>query len=208
MTNQPTGAPLETIRDIRHMMERSSRFISLSGLSGVAAGVCALVGAWFGHREITRYQASSEDVYTSGSLATHLFEIAAIVFVSALVAAFLFTYLRSKKTKVPIWGTQAQRLMLNMGIPFAAGSLFVLKMMTVGVYGLVAPACLIFYGLSLLNASKYTIGEIRQLGITQLVLGVASCWFVGYGLYFWAAGFGVAHIAYGAIMWWKYEKQA
>jgi hypothetical protein len=36
---------LETLTEIRSMMERSTRFISLNGLSGVFAGVFALIGA-------------------------------------------------------------------------------------------------------------------------------------------------------------------
>ncbi|RFM29898.1 hypothetical protein [Deminuibacter soli] len=206
MTNQPAGASLDTIRDIKQMMERSSRFISLSGLSGISAGVCALAGAWYVNDTIEH--TNFGQAYAAISLTLHLVKVAVIVFLAALISAFFFTYLRSKKTHVPIWGTQAQRLMINMIIPLGVGGLFTLKLVDLGVYGLVAPSCLIFYGLSLLNASKYTFKEIRHLAIVQLLLGLTNCWFVGYGLYFWAAGFGIAHIAYGAIMWWKYEKQA
>jgi hypothetical protein len=194
------------------MMERSSRFISLSGLSGISAGICALAGTWFAlqalppHHTEAGYSNSSHQV--SIALEASLLRIAILVFVCALASAFLFTYLRSKKTKVPIWGTQAQRLMVNLFLPLAVGGLFIIKLIFIEQFGLIAPACLIFYGLALLNASKYTLKEIRHLAIVQLALGVVNCWFVGYGLYFWAAGFGLAHIAYGAIMWWKYEKQA
>src|SRR5881398_1011059 len=54
---------LDTLKDIKRMMERSSRFISLSGLSGIAAGVCALVGAWLANNVIhndVQYDNSSE----------------------------------------------------------------------------------------------------------------------------------------------------
>ena len=40
---------LQNLAEIRSLMERSSRFISLSGLSGVGAGVCALVGSAAAH---------------------------------------------------------------------------------------------------------------------------------------------------------------
>jgi hypothetical protein len=71
---------------------------------------------------------------------------------------------------------------------------------------LIAPTCLLFYGLALINASRYTLGEIRYLGCCELILGIISLWVPGYGLIFWAAGFGVLHIIYGIIMWWKYER--
>lgn len=86
------------------------------------------------------------------------------------------------------------------------GGIFLLKLIDSENYGLVAPGCLIFYGLGLLNASKYTLVEIRYLGYAQILLGIISLQMVGDGLLFWALGFGVLHIVYGAFMWWKYER--
>jgi hypothetical protein len=93
-----------------------------------------------------------------------------------------------------------------MVIPLTVGAIFIVRMMQLGEFELVAPACLIFYGLALVNASKYTLGEIRYLGYGQLALGIMNLWNIGYGLYFWAMGFGVLHIIYGIWMWYKYEK--
>ena len=87
-----------------------------------------------------------------------------------------------------------------------AGGLFIWRLTDFGLYGMVVPACLIFYGLALINASKFTLSEIRYLGYLQLLLGLISLWMIGYGLYFWAAGFGILHILYGVIMWNKYER--
>ena len=96
--------------------------------------------------------------------------------------------------------------MLNVSIPMIAGGMYLLKLIENGAYGLIAPGCLIFYGLALVNASKYTLDEVRYLGYGQIILGVLNCWAPGYGLYFWAAGFGILHIIYGVLMWRKYEK--
>ncbi|MDR0792264.1 MAG: hypothetical protein LBE82_03065, partial [Chitinophagaceae bacterium] len=125
---------------------------------------------------------------------------------AAICSAALFTWLRTKKSNIPILGTAGKRLMINVAVPLAVGGLFILKLIELHVYGLISPACLLFYGLALVNASKYTLGEIRYLGYAQLVLGVINLWVVGYGLYFWTLGFGVLHIVYGIIMWLKYEK--
>jgi len=84
----------------------------------------------------------------------------------------------------------------------------ILKMLELGYYELIAPCCLIFYGLALVNGSKYTLGEVKYLGYGQVVLGIMNLWLLGYGLYFWAAGFGILHIIYGTLMWWKYERNA
>jgi hypothetical protein len=209
---------LEALQDIKQMMERSSRFISLSGLSGIAAGICALVGAFFAFKVINpngqhinveqdgvRYEDVSE-LILKDYMGYRLFMIALFTFVAAFILAFIFTWLRSHKNSVPIWGLTARRLMINVSIPMLAGGVYLLKLIENGTYGLIAPGCLIFYGLALVNASKYTFGEIRYLGYAQIILGIVNCWFLGYGLYFWAAGFGVLHIIYGVIMWNKYER--
>ena len=202
---------LEDLQHIKRMMERSSRFISLSGLSGIAAGTCAFAGAWFAHQKISFRHTARYDLQaildTSGvQLLNDLFWIATVTFIAAFVSAFIFTYLRSKKDKVPMWGAATLRLLWNTAIPVAIGGIFILRMMHFGEYELVAPACLIFYGLALVNGSKYTLGEIRYLGYGMLVLGIINLWYVGYGLYFWAIGFGILHIVYGTVMWYKHEK--
>jgi hypothetical protein len=208
---------LEAIHDIKRMMERSSRFISLSGLSGVSAGICALIGAWFAHPYVFGYRDYIIDSDLASSQVTHheyaiifnttLFWIASGTFLAALISAFIFTYIKSNKEGIPLWGNSAKRLLFNVSIPLIIGGIFLLKLMQYGTFGLVAPGCLIFYGLALMNASKYTLGEIKYLGYCQIIIGLISLSFVGYGLYFWALGFGVLHIVYGIYMWQKYDRK-
>jgi len=97
---------------------------------------------------------------------------------------------------------------VNVSIPLLVGAVFLFRLLQFQAYELIAPGCLLFYGLALINASKYTLAEIRYLGYAQLLLGMINLWYVGYGLYFWAAGFGVLHIVYGVYMWWKYESKS
>ncbi len=214
MTEQEQS--LEAIHDIKRMMERSSRFISLSGLSGISAGVCALIGAWFAHPYVFGYRDYIIDTNaaiaqaTAGSytiiLNTYLFWIATATFLAALISAFIFTYIKSSKEGIPVWGSSARRLLFNVSVPLLVGGIFLFKLVQFGTFGLVAPGCLLFYGLALINASKYTLIEIKYLGYCEILLGLINLWFVGYGLYFWAIGFGVLHIFYGGYMWWKYER--
>jgi hypothetical protein len=203
---------LEELQHIKKMMERSSRFISLSGISGIAAGICALVGAWFASQKINCWvkgDCQLSRVIDSGgrALLNELLWIAALTFVAAFTLAFFFTFLRSKKTGTPLWGTTTLRLLWNTAVPLIAGAIFLFRMLQLGQYDLVAPGCLIFYGLALINGSKYTLGEIKYLGYGIVLLGIINSWFVGYGLHFWAMGFGVLHIVYGIVMWNKYERK-
>jgi hypothetical protein len=202
---------LREISDIKRIMERSSRFISLSGLSGVAAGLCALAGAYFANDIIGDYYYDYDHGkgYTArdfASLKTKLLLLAAIVLVAALLFAFVFTWRRAKQNQLPVWDLTARKLMWNVLIPLIAGGLFILAMLQYSEWRFVAPASLIFYGLALVNGSKYTLTDIRYLGYLEIILGLINTQYTGYGLYFWAAGFGVLHIIYGVIMWWKYEK--
>ena len=190
-------------------MERSSRFISLSGWSGISAGVCALIGAWFAKQKIDEYHSSGSGDSIRGegvSLINQLLFIAGAVLVAAIILAFIFTWLRTKKNRTNIWDPVAKRLMWNTIIPLAVGGLCIWRVLQIGSFTLVAPLCLVFYGLALVNGSKYTVGEVRYLGYGQIILGLLNLWLEGYGLYFWALGFGVLHIIYGAMMWWKYER--
>ena len=84
--------------------------------------------------------------------------------------------------------------------------MFILAMLQYDEWRFVSSACLIFYGIALVNASKYTLRDVKWLGVLQIVLGLINTQFIGYGLYFWTAGFGILHIVYGIIMWWKYER--
>jgi hypothetical protein len=198
---------LNALNDIKQIMERSSRFISLSGWSGIAAGLCALVGATIAYTILQAENPRGYDPYNlEALLKDKLFLLALFTFIAAFILAFLFTYTKSRKSNFSIWGSTARRLMINVSIPMLVGGIFILKLLEIEAYGLIAPGCLIFYGLALVNASKYTLGEVRYLGYAEIILGLINCWMIGYGLYFWAIGFGVLHIIYGAVMLYKYER--
>lgn len=201
---------LNALKDIRNIMDRSSRFISLSGLSGVFAGITALCGAYFAHKELQDYnkQANGFGIGAELQLEANLVKIGLIVLLIAIVGGFLFTYRQSKKKELSIWDKTAKNLMINLAIPLITGGVFVLALLfnNIGSLGLIAPSCLIFYGLALINASKYTFTDIRILGICEVILGLIALFNIGYGLYFWAIGFGVLHIFYGALMYFKYDK--
>ena len=217
-TQSQADQSLEALQDIKRMMERSSRFISLSGLSGLSAGVCALAGAYIAHlwikdyynevypllketRRLHRYMTDPEH-----DLKWKLIVLAAGVLIAALASSSWFTWRKARKSGLPVWDHASKNLLINMLIPLLAGGLFVLGLIYHADWEYVAPACLVFYGLALVNASKYTLTDIRYLGILEIILGCTNMYFLHYGLYFWAAGFGVLHIIYGLMMWWKYER--
>ncbi len=192
-------------------MERSSRFVSLSGLSGVAAGVCALAGAFIAHSILNNYYGSyNSSGFFSGDdfsrLKIKLLAVAAAVFIVAFTSSYYFTWRKASKQGLPVWDHTSRRLAWNMLVPLIAGGAFIVGMLRYDIWAFVSPASLIFYGLALVNASKYTLSDIRFLGYCEIVLGIINMFYIGYGLWFWAIGFGILHIFYGIIMWSKYER--
>ena len=202
--SQTTEQSLETLQDIKRMMERSSRFISLSGLSGVSTGACAIIGAFIAHRWIGEYLSNAGE--GRDTFETKMLGLAIGVMVAALLTSTWFTWRKARKSQLPIWDHASKKLAINIAIPLAAGGFFALGLLQHGGWNFIAPACLVFYGLALVNASKYTLTDIRYLGFLEIALGCINMYFPHEGLYFWTTGFGLLHIIYGLIMWWKYER--
>lgn len=198
------------LASIRTMMERSAKFISLSGLSGILAGVYALAGAGVAYTIIPDplAQSSYESIpATPADSLVPLLVVAAAVFVASIATGMLLSSRQAKKHGVKFWTSSSQRLLINVAIPVVTGGIFIFLLLLHGHYHLAAPASLIFYGLALLLGSANTFDEIRYLGFCQIILGLIATYFSGYGLIFWALGFGVLHIVYGVIMYNKYDKQ-
>lgn len=210
-----TKQHLESLSEIKNLMERSSKFISLSGLSGIVAGITALAGATFAYLRLNYYlNTSSFDRYTTRAISSNdlttltieLIGIAAVVLIISVSAGILLTIKETKKNKQSIWDKNSKLLLINLLIPLFAGGIFGLILIYHQLFVLIAPITLIFYGLALVNASKYTLNDIKYLGILEIILGLISAVFVGKGLLFWAIGFGILHIVYGTLMHFKYNR--
>ena len=204
---------LKALTEIRTLMEQSSRFISLSGLSGIFAGIFALLGAlvayFYMNIDILNdkyYELAFIDKRLNVNFLVFFFTDAMVVLTLALGVGFYFTYRNARKKNTVVWTPATKRLTINTLIPLVAGGFFCLLLVYNHVIYLVAPATLIFYGIALINGSKYTLNDVRYLGISEIILGLTGCLWVGYGLIIWAIGFGVLHIIYGAVMFYKYEK--
>jgi hypothetical protein len=195
-------------------MERSSKFLSLSGIAGIIIGVIAMAGV------AVAYTLLGLDIIEPGyynfSAAQNVEEVEAVeaflfanfmaVLILSLITGIYFAVKNAKKQGLPVWDATASRLLINMMIPLAAGGIYCLILFYHGHLALMAPATLIFYGLALINASKYAINDIRYLGIIEVAVGLIASLFVDYGLLFWAFGFGLLHMVYGIKIYFKHER--
>lgn len=197
------------IASIRSMMERSAKFLSLSGLSGVLAGVYALIGAAAAYY-LMQYPDSPlnyRSYYTRGNATLlDLLLIAFTVLLASVTTGLWLSHKKAKRSGLSLWNSASRQMCLNLAIPLFTGGIFILIMLYTGHFGLAAPACLIFYGIALIQASPNTYTEVRYLGFCEIALGLVSAMYPGYGLVFWALGFGVLHIVYGSIMYKRYDK--
>lgn len=209
---------LEELARIRGIMDRSQRFLSLSGLSGVGAGVVALATAFVAHAWLGSFgtlasdpYSSLQDPYRSGHLlwdrVVTLLLLGVASAVVAITVAWWFTWKRARRTGQHMWDGVARRMMVHLAVPLFVGGVFCLALLVHGLPGLVAPATLVFYGLALVNASKFTLDEVRWLGMSQLAIGLFASFFPGHGLLCWALGFGVLHIGYGMLMYLRHEQR-
>lgn len=190
---------------IKRMMEKSSRFISLSGLSGVVAGTIGLVGAFVAYLMLEQYKLDS---YYDDNRLDHVLNfvvLALVILFAALGSGSFFTLRKSKRLGLSIWTSTSKQVLVSLAVPLFVGGIFCIALIVSGYFSFIAPAMLLFYGLALINASKYMWDDIKYLGYLELLLGLISSFVLNYGLLFWAIGFGILHILYGLILYKKYN---
>lgn len=203
---------LSSLREIRGIMEKSTKFMSLSGLSGVFAGIFAILGAMVAYFHLNYGEVKYDEFYRvlphqQGSNAlTFIIADALIVLALALIGAFFLSRKKARKMKVSFWNPSAKRMLLHLFIPLITGGAIIVMLLLQNQLNFIPSFTLIFYGLGLVSASKYSSGEILYLGIFEIITGLFSILIPGYDLYFWMFGFGILHIIYGSLMYFRYER--
>ena len=192
---------IDDLRHIRSLMERSSKFLSLSGLSAIAAGSIALIGA------AVAYYLLYEQEFSTIDIRIRLIILAMVIMGSAVSFGWYFSFRKAKKSGTKLWTPTARRTLYHFLIPLFTGGLFCIALIINNNTHLVSSAMLIFYGLSLVNSGKFTVDEIHYLGLGEILLGLLACFFLNHGLLFWTVGFGILHIIFGIRMYYKYDRK-
>ncbi len=194
------------ISEIRSMMERSTRFLSLSGWSGVLAGIYALAASFFAYRIMADARVIGIYLETEKSSISRMLILALCTLILAVGTAVVFAMGKSRKSGQNIWTPVARRLVYNMAVPLATGGVLSAIMFAHSLILFIPAVMLLFYGLTLWTAGKFTFEEIKHLGLISIILGLAAAYYPAFGLLFWAIGFGLMHIIYGIYLHVKYEK--
>ncbi|MDF3026891.1 MAG: hypothetical protein K0S23_1198 [Fluviicola sp.] len=195
---------LAQLQEIQSMMQKSSKFLSLSGVSGILAGTYALIGGGIVYAMRDNFEFPVQ--FNSFEFLSVTI-IAVLVMVLSFITGVIFSIRKAKKKQELVWNQISKLFVMSFMVPLITGGLFAIILVSKREFALVPPVTLLFYGISLVNASRYSFETLRNLGFIFIILGLANSLFVEYGLYFWTFGFGVCHIIYGAFMYLKYDKK-
>lgn len=199
---------IEDLKAIRSLMEKSTKFQLLNGLSIVFAGVFALIGALVAYLHISSGSLNSydqiNDLLSKDDLSFLLLIAFVTLFLSIGVIIF-FSWRKAKRSNLKLVGGPTLRAAYSLAIPLIAGGIFSFIFLMRANLEITIASTLIFYGLGLISASKYTFPEIHYLGILQVVLGLICTYQMNHSLLVWALGFGLCHVIFGIIMYVKYD---
>ena len=210
--------PEKDISLIKNLMEKSSKFSNLSGYAIATTGLLALLGAVFvyfdlgisisekyiSYAELINQTGNANSIYTKIKL---LVIIASLILLTSLLILYVTAKLKSERHDINLFNSSFSRALKSLFIPVLSGGIFCGFLILHKMYGLVAPATLIFYGLGLISASKYSYNELELLGYLELLLGTIASYYMGSGLLFWMIGFGIGHIILGVFIHYKYDKK-
>ena len=201
---------IKDLSEIRSMMERSSKFLSLSGLAGVLAGLYAIAGAYVAYYVLNfRPDGFEYSINQTGYAVLGLppvIVLALILLMLSIGSALVLSSGNAKKKGELVWNSTSKRMLSAISIPLLSGGVLVLLLISSGLSGLAAPLTLVFYGLALCMASAFTFADVKYLGILQIILGLLAVAFVSFSILFWVIGFGLLHIGYGLFIHFKYER--
>lgn len=192
---------INTLNDIKEMMERSSKFKAISGLSIIIVGVLASLVSAYIYFFLGDYRINTPTKWRTTII------VALCLLVIAFLTVFFMAYLKARRHQLRFkMDITMRRLLLNFFIPMVAGGLLCLALVQQQHYGLISSITLIFYGLALINSSHFSYPALRYLGYAELALGLVDCFLVNYAVVMWFLGFGLLHIVFGIVFMLKYER--
>ncbi|ALU27069.1 hypothetical protein HX045_13050 [Myroides odoratimimus] len=206
-----TNKAIEDLNQIKSIMERSTKFLSLSGWSGIWVGLCGLIAAsvlyyWQTSSTYSYENLTLEDPYQTAYTAEMLLVLAIATFVIAVVGGFFFTIRKTRKQGKSFLNQVTKRLLVRFSIPLIIAGILCLILHKYHLLQFALPTTLLFYGLALFSVQEDTVKEVKAIAALEIVLGLLAFYFLDYTLLLWAIGFGLVHLLYGIILWNKYDK--
>jgi len=190
-------------------MERHSSFFSLSGFTGILIGIVGCI-AIFLVDTMTHGYGINFDGFSQ--LPILFLEIGIMVIGILTIVLSLFILWKrgrnkAKKNKQGLWNAFAKKQRINLLLLLLVFLVILILIGSKGYYRLITPLLLSFYGLLLLNLSRFQSKSLLFLGLATLILGIVS--YVSYTdkIFLLALGVGIFPIIYGLLTFNKSKKQ-
>ena len=141
---------IESVNEIKELMERSSKFVSLSGMTAVLAGVYALAGAYVAG-QLLRSEDNREG----------LIMVASLVLIVSVVTACILSWYKAKKMRQKLFSKLTCRIAWNFSLPLLTGGLFCIALLLREHYGLVSSVMLLSSIISFFHTVNKTTFHIK-----------------------------------------------
>jgi hypothetical protein len=193
---------IKDIAEMRSIMERSTKFLSLSGVAVVLIGVYALVAVYIAY-QVIGYDPREA---TSPDMINKLLGFGAIVMAVSVITVIFLSRQKAIRRNEKFWNPTFRRLLVHALTPLLTGGILILIFIAKDLPAFIIPLSLVFYGLMLYTAGKFTFPEFQAIGLVEIALGLFSAYYTPYSLGSWAIGFGLVHIGLGLYLYFRYER--
>lgn len=180
----------ENLRVIRALMERSTKYSTFSGVSGVVAGLASIVGCI-----VTRSLGPDPARFPAAFLV-----IWTAVIIVAVGADFVLMKRRAARVGKHVISRLGKQMVMASAPGLGAGAVLTLYMLQHNMLGDIYPFWMLAYGIAVAATGLFSQREVSILGAAFLITGAATLFAPGIGLEMMAATFGGFHIVYGLAM--------
>ena len=181
-------AVLDDLRYIRRTMEKATSFTTVPGWGMVIIGGTAIASAAAIHAL----------KFSPGSLSWLLGWLADAAL--ALVIAMWAMQRKSRRTGIPLFSVPARRFAASFVPPLLGGALLTPILMRHGLGALLPGEWMLLYGAGVITGGAFSVRAVPAMGAVFMVLGAAALAWPAHSAIWMAAGFGLTHIAFGALV--------
>ena len=186
----PAGRALEDLHFIRETMESAAAFTAVPGVGGVIIGITALVAAFVATRQ-------------AGPSAWLVTWLAEGVLAFAVASGTMIR--KARRAQTPLLSRPGRKFVLSLSPPLLAGALLTGVLYHAGQVGVLPGLWLLLYGAGVVTGGAFSVRIIPLMGICFMMTGGMALFCPpAWGNILMAVGFGVLHIAFGAVIAWRH----
>jgi len=200
--------PLDSLNEIKSMMERSSKFTNISGWTWIWVGFVGLISASIAYFIILEEEFRLYTLLPNAQRDINLVILLISTLIVACAGGFYFMINKTNKDGAKFINPTTKRILARFILVLLIGATICAALYMHLSFVYIAPTTLLFYGLALLNVEKDTILEIKYLAYSEIILGLLAFFLIYKGLLFWTIGFGLIHLIFGVWMVLKYDNKA